>query len=61
MDTPNTILGVLGAGIALIFIVVRAILASSAKREENRKKLDAEIDKISNADDVIRVADRLHK
>ena len=59
MDTPSTLLGVLGAGIVLILTILKWIGDANDLKLKKKEAVDAEIDKIDNADDAIRMANRM--
>jgi hypothetical protein len=62
MNTPQTILGVIGAGIVLTLTILKMVGDDRARKDKEKADMDAKIDKADSFADFVRVDDELrHK
>lgn len=60
MDFPTTIIGVIGASITLIYVVLKAIFISQEREKKEKEDREKKIAEITNATDIIRMSIRMH-
>lgn len=61
MNTPTTIIGVIGAGIVLVMTILKMLGDANARKEKERADLNAEIDKAGSATELLRLFNKLRR